>query len=207
MKAILFSLILSITGSAPTKYIDSPYRSVGQLKVGNYTGTAFGVADNYLVSAGHLCAHAASTDTEIGLWVLLPDGHKLLTKADIRVVAIDYYNDLCLLRSSYSVLDTLPLAKRAPKHDDRVLIMGAPKGLLGIVTEGRVARPRINLKREEQTYMLISVPTTSGNSGSPVLNKHGRVVGVLVAGYPSYSFLSLATPLFELKTFLEKEMK
>lgn len=54
----------------------------------------------------------------------------------------------------------------------------------------------------ERTSIQLSTPTYPGNSGSPVLNKYGRLVAVIFAGNPSIENQGFAVPLSAVKEFL-----
>jgi S1-C subfamily serine protease len=65
--------------------------------------------------------------------------------------------------------------KRLPQTGDELLLVGSPYGLYGTVTTGIVSRVT---SKAIQT----DAAANPGNSGGPVLDKKGHVVGVLVAG-------------------------
>ena len=58
---------------------------------------------------------------------------------------------------------------------DELLLVGSPYGLYGTVTTGVVSR--VSWK-----VIQTDAAANPGNSGGPALDKHGHVVGVLVAG-------------------------
>ena len=62
-----------------------------------------------------------------------------------------------------------------PQTGDELLLVGSPYGLYGTVTTGVVSR--VSWK-----VIQTDAAANPGNSGGPALDKHGHVVGVLVAG-------------------------
>lgn len=55
----------------------------------------------------------------------------------------------------------------------------------------------------ERNTIQLSTPTYPGNSGSPVVNKYGHLVGVIFAGNPQIENSGHAVPLSYIKEFLD----
>jgi putative serine protease PepD len=77
-------------------------------------------------------------------------------------------------------LPVLPVAKKRSAVGDPLLVLGSPLGLSGTVTSGIVSAYRT---RNGNREMQFSAPISPGNSGGPVINLKGQVVGVAVAKY------------------------
>ncbi|MFA5122186.1 trypsin-like peptidase domain-containing protein [Zavarzinia sp.] len=100
------------------------------------------------------------------------------------VVATDPSHDLALLRSS-----TVPPAVanfrmgRPPRPGDDVVAIGYPlRGLLS--SEANVATGTISANaglRDDPNYFQVSAPVQPGNSGGPLLDRSGHVVGIVSA--------------------------
>lgn len=88
-------------------------------------------------------------------------------------------NDLAVIRIHES-FPALRFADEEPSVGDPVMALGSPIGLGGTVTSGIVSA-----FREEQglKYLQFSAPISPGNSGGPVIDAQGRVVGVAVLKY------------------------
>jgi S1-C subfamily serine protease len=123
----------------------------------------------YVVTADHVVKDASSSVT------LTRAGHSW--RGDVE--AEDPANDLALIRVNGRPAGAAPLwqsaTRRPPAVGDQVLLVGSPFGLSGTVTTGVVSRVT---KKVVQT----DAAANPGNSGGPAVDKHGRVVGVLVAG-------------------------
>jgi putative serine protease PepD len=94
-----------------------------------------------------------------------------------RIIDVSEANDLALITVPSS-LPALDVAKRRPDIGDPVLALGSPLGLGGTVTSGIVSAFRIE---DGLSYLQFSAPISPGNSGGPVVDERGRVVGVAVA--------------------------
>ncbi len=88
----------------------------------------------------------------------------------------------------------LPVAAYRPLLGDAVLAVGSPLGLNGTVSLGVVSGFR---SLEGADYIQFSAPISPGNSGGPVLDRHGRVVAVTAAKFQGQGVeaLSLAIPV------------
>ena len=55
-------------------------------------------------------------------------------------------------------------------------------------------------------YSVYTIPTKPGSSGSPIINKDNKLVGVIFAGYPMIESVGLSSPLVAIKVFLKKSI-
>lgn len=85
------------------------------------------------------------------------------------------------------------LADAVPQRQERVFISGHPLGVYpGLITTGYVSGWL-------RGWILLAAPAWGGNSGGPVYNSEGEVIGLLVRGSREYNHLTLAAPLGELQ--------
>jgi probable HAF family extracellular repeat protein len=101
--------------------------------------------------------------------------------------------DLALLKISPAgrKLPTLRLAEVAPAKGEKVYAFGEPMGLSGSVSDGMVAAVRRSAElpgTQERGYdaglelIQMTAPISPGNSGGPLVNARGEVVGVNTIG-------------------------
>jgi S1-C subfamily serine protease len=154
------------------------------------SGSAFAVSDYELITAGHVCEDAE----EEGADLVSP------RLGVLEIMAQDPSVDLCLLKSRVPVTP-LPIADYSHVHvDDKAYLLGFPLGVGDILTSGTVADPYYLL--DGYPYLMLSLPAMAGNSGSPVMNEFGEVIGVLVLGSRAYPQLCFATTGSDLVRFL-----
>ena len=130
----------------------------------------------YIVTNNHVI------DGADDIKVTLSDGRELAAKligsdaqTDLAVIKVDAKGDLPAL--SFADSDQARVG-------DWVVAIGSPFGLGGSVTAGIIsARGRDIHSGPYDDYLQIDAPINSGNSGGPVINAEGRVVGVNTAIY------------------------
>jgi len=156
--------------------------------------------DVYIVTNKHVC----DSNKEIY-------GHDYIQFDDYvgEVIAIDTQHDLCLVTSNRD--DGLELAQGWIKPLDEIILVGFPRGIGMTVREGRIigevswVAPWINTNIETVSYQ-VSTQAYGGNSGSPVVDKYGKVVGVLFAGIDMYPGEPFVVPDYFLFDFLERTL-
>ncbi|MEY5024585.1 MAG: hypothetical protein RLZZ244_113, partial [Verrucomicrobiota bacterium] len=119
------------------------------------------------------------------------------------VLANDARLDLAILRVATRNLPALPLGdSSATVQGAPIVAMGNPQGLAYSVVEGVVSEPDRDV---EGTPMIqVAVPIERGNSGGPLLDRQGRVLGVLTLKAAYTPNLGFAMPVNALKELLEK---
>jgi hypothetical protein len=99
------------------------------------------------------------------------------------VVGTDSYRDLALLKVPMTDLPTLPIgSSQSVEVLDPVTVLGYPlTNLLG--ADVSASDGKVNALREEgqQPYFQIDANVNPGNSGGPLLNNRGEVVGIVEA--------------------------
>ena len=109
------------------------------------------------------------------------------------VVRVDRSDDLAVIEVSRP-LAALSSATQRPRPGTAVMSLGSPLGLDGTVTIGIVSAYR---SLEGSNYLQFSAAISPGNSGGPVIDSYGRVVGIATAKlvYPGAEGLALAIPV------------
>ena len=109
-------------------------------------------------------------------------------------LTIDEEGDLCLLSVAMSAQATRAraseLARDLPDEGETIFVIGNPLKLEGSVSDGIVSAVREvpNVGR----IIQITAPTSHGNSGSPVFNLKGQVLGVVTVKVTNGQNINLA---------------
>lgn len=202
----LASAVLALTVIFPSCiWADIPHNSVMAIKANGRTFcTVFSIhsTEGNWASAGH-CAVAA-------LELMEQDGADI-TIGDFpaHVAFIDPLSDTAVFQSDYKA-KAVEFSKELPEVGDKVVIVGYPYGLTKVVTEGIVGARNIPIMHPTYKIQLrsdiLDVTVAGGNSGSPVFNKDGKIVGILWGGFVN-SPHSLSVPLESVRRALDGFME
>ncbi len=117
-------------------------------------------------------------------------------RAEIIEETLDPDEDLALIRinpfDGMPVLEGFTLATPAPRPGTEVYLFGFPLGTLALQEGNRVVASTFKgiLSREVGGFLQIDASVHPGNSGGPVTDAHGNVLGIVVQvqGTPSGQF-------------------
>jgi len=133
------------------------------------------------------------------LQVETSDGKAYEVKA---VQASDYHLDLAILRVEAKGLKPLALADSDKvKQGQPIVAMGNPQGLAFSVVQGVISATR---EIEGNSMIQLAVPIEQGNSGGPLLDRKGRVLGILTLKSMRTENLGFAMPVNALKKLIAK---
>lgn len=119
-----------------------------------------------------------------------------------RVVGKDPQYDIALLKIDAGALPAVTIGdSRSVKRGQWALAIGSPFGLDATVTHGIISAVGRNLGSRDQPYtsfIQTDVPINRGNSGGPLFNLQGQVIGVNSQIYSTsggYQGLSFSIPI------------
>lgn len=119
-----------------------------------------------------------------------------------KVVGKDPQYDIALLKIDGSALPTVTIGdSRSVRRGQWALAIGSPFGLDATVTHGIISAVGRNLGSGDQPYtsfIQTDVPINRGNSGGPLFNLQGQVIGINSQIYSTsggYQGLSFSIPI------------
>jgi serine protease Do len=158
-----------------------------------------GIGSGFIVSADGLIATNLHVIGEARrLQIEMHDGK---THDVIEVHASDNHLDLALLKINAKGLKPLLLGDSSKvRQGDPIVAMGAPEGLGFSIVQGVLSATR---DIDGQEMLQVAVPIEKGNSGGPLLDMQGQVLGLLTLKSLKTDNLGFAMPVNELKKLIE----
>lgn len=159
--------------------------AVVTVESGMGSGTAFYVSqDGYLLTNKHVVG-----DDKF-VRVKLSTGRSLVGE----VVRVDKERDVALLRTDPFPGEVLALRPDGGTPGEAVFVVGSPFGqtLSGTITRGVLSAHRLF---EGVPYLQSDVAVNPGNSGGPMLDANGRVIGITVISFRATQGINLFVPI------------
>jgi S1-C subfamily serine protease len=172
--------------------------SVFRVSAGGSTGTAFAFGARPVPGGTSLLTNFHVVEGVVragGTTVQVQRGSSSYTA---RIARTDAFSDLALLETSvrFPVLEAAP-TKVAPGSP--VVVVGSPLGLADSVTTGVVSAVRPRSDRRTGEFIQFDAAISPGNSGGPLVDADGHVVGVAQAKLVQQGVegISIAIPIAE----------
>jgi len=191
------------------------------------TASAFvvgrGPADDgaYLMTAAHVCDNADDLKN-----VRIDPLQRIFQKPQVSLISEEYRgsdilgavhhlslvyatspneDDICILYSGSIREAPLVMAPAMPNNGEKVYNMAAPTGYsfknMVPIFEGRYSG--IN----PEGWAIYTIPVTGGSSGSPVLNKSGEVVGMIVMRLSRFHHVALSPQRATMESLIREATK
>ncbi len=158
-------------------------------------GSAWCIGPNLFVTNAHVVQHPDGTR---GGYLLSAAGNPVAYR--IRQVA--KVQDLALLAANLDV-PALPLAATAPKVGQSIFALGNPLGLGLTATGGIISAEARSIGKGH--LLQIDAAVNPGNSGGPLVDSDGRVVGVVSERGAVGSGIGFAIPNASIAALLQTE--
>lgn len=151
-------------------------------------GTGFAITENGTIITNHHVIEGEDSVT-----VAFPDEGLFTAKVTADYPAVD----LAVLQVNAKNLPHLQLAQETTfESDEAISFIGNPLRFQGIANTGTII-DYTSLDDWDQRVVMIDAPVYRGNSGSPVINNQGEVIGVIFAtlDHDTYGRVGLFVPI------------
>jgi S1-C subfamily serine protease len=172
--------------------------SVFRVRAGEATGTAFAFGSaasgggTLLITNYHVVEDAVTNGSRAATL------ERKSEKYPVRIIKLDERRDIAVLQATQTFPRLAPL-RIDVQPGEPVIVVGAPLGLADTVTTGVVSAVRSGLAGINTKVIQFDAAISPGNSGGPVINAEGLVVGVAQAKIieEDADGLALAIPISE----------
>lgn len=134
-------------------------------------------SDSYVITAAHVVdsTNKAFPRLKVEVW---NDEKKRREWVDAEVVQKDLKKDIAILKIDYKATHIAKLATVDKSEiGDQIFTIGCPNGAEVSVSDGKMEK-----KDDSNCKQLGSMNITHGNSGGPVFNSDGMIIGIVYAG-------------------------
>ncbi|MHA6260810.1 S1C family serine protease [Sporosarcina sp. CAU 1771] len=154
------------------KDIELYKKSIVLISTGESRGTGFSISEEGTILTNYHVVEGYDSVT-----VVFPDDGRYTAS-----VAETYPEiDLAVIELNKENLPHLNLAEETNAFpSDPIQFIGNPLSFYGIANEGEII-DYIQLRDWEDPVVMIKAPVYRGNSGSPIINEEGKVIGVIFA--------------------------
>jgi serine protease Do len=191
---LMSSILLIFTAHIAAIDFDAEevYESVVVITSGNNMGSGFAIGKNIIITNSHVI----SDKNRITVLVYQDKGYPTT------LLAIDEGLDIAILKIEDLELPFLIITN----YEDVLLgsdvyAIGAPKSMVYTITKGILSAKERQLGR--QHYLQTDTSIHSGNSGGPLLNAKGEVIGVNTLKFQDVEGIAFAIPMSVVSRFLK----
>lgn len=166
------------------------------------SGSGFYVAENWIVTN----AHVLEVEFAENLRVDFPSQTQRPPAANLQLRYIDYERDLAILQTD-TRRKPLRLADGAAFHrGEDVVVIGSPTVSSLFVLDNAVSRGVVSSEAtiDGQRFLQLGASVNPGNSGGPVLNSGGEVVGMVAGRANAEEALTFCIPADEIAQAIQR---
>ena len=186
--------LFSLAAAAVDFDTETLYRSIFTVKTGTTLGSGFAIDETHIITNAHVVQSEKT--------VLIVTYQEERLYADVEKT--DRQRDLAVLRLKNA---TVPPLETAPLNTvldgDDIYAVGAPKSMAYTLTKGIVSNRARTMNGT--VYIQIDAAVNEGNSGGPLLNAQGKVIGVNTLKIIDSEGIALAIPIDRVIAFMHEE--
>ena len=188
--AVLLALPLSASAIGFTA--EEKYNSVFVVTSGNSLGSGFAVGENCIITN----AHVLDNPNDIALTTYAGEKHTAY------LVGYDQDKDIAVLGVKDAKFTPLTIADyKTLNTGDDVYAIGAPKSMAYTLTKGVISAKEREIGKYK--YIQTDAAINEGNSGGPLLNDEGNVIGINTLKMSDSEGIGLAIPMTVVSNFLK----
>lgn len=187
--------------STVSQIVKAYQRSVVMVQTLDETGNVISFGSGFFVSSSGIIAtnlHVLMGGGE-EVTVKLPDGEDVPAE----LIDLDVGNDVATIKVEGEEFPAVQLTPTdSVEVGEKVLAIGHPLGFEHTVSEGLVSAVR---HEADQVVIQITAPMSPGNSGGPLFNMNGEVIGINTATILEGQNLNFAIPVRYLRPLIHDD--
>lgn len=187
---LLSALLISFSAYAMNFTPEKTYDSVVVVYTETGVGSGFSIEENLIITNAHVVGNNKTVA------VNTYDGTTLKGS----VIKTDYEKDLALIQVE-KAFTPLNIKEEGLAIGQEVYAIGAPKDMPYTMTKGIVSA--LDRKIENNTYIQIDASVNSGNSGGPLVDENGDVIGIITLKATNAEGIGFALSAEEILAFKE----
>jgi len=194
LAALLLTNLFPLSASAVDFDTETLYQSVFTVKTSTALGSGFAIDDTHIITNAHV------VQNETTVLVLSYQEEQLY--ADVE--KSDQQQDLAVLRLKGATVSPLePASLNTVQNGDDIFTVGSPKSMAYTLTKGIVSNRERTMHGD--VFIQIDAAVNDGNSGGPLLNTQGQVIGVNTMKIIDSEGIALAIPIERVIAFMQEE--
>jgi hypothetical protein len=197
----LFIIFFSSNIFASTEVVNKVFPATVLITAEDKNGQPQSLGSGFLVAPNIIATNFHVIENSYSGYV------KFINKKEIyEIEGVVGYNenyDLALIKISNNNANPLPLISPSVDIGQKIFAIGNPLGLEGTISDGIISGLR---EFQDFSVLQISAPISPGNSGGPVVNENGDVVGVATFTMTEGQNINFAVPVKYLKELLENKI-
>ena len=194
LSMLLLINLFPLSASAVDFDTETLYQSVFTVKTSTALGSGFAIDNTHIITNAHV------VQNEKAVLVLTYQEERLYAEVE----KSDQQQDLAVLRLKDTTVPPLESASlNTVQNGDDIFTVGAPKSMAYTLTKGIVSNRERTM--HGMTFIQIDAAVNEGNSGGPLLNAQGQVIGVNTLKIIDSEGIALAIPIDRVITFMQEE--
>jgi S1-C subfamily serine protease len=175
--------------------------SVARVQVAGWTGSGFLAKPGIVVTNSHVIAPGLANKIRV-TFPSAPGGNAPLIAT---LLHEDRTRDLAILRIENKGTP-IPLAEGDCPRGEKIVVIGSPGRPDGDVVENAVTGGELSasVQKDDLNWYQISAAINGGNSGGPVFNTRGQVIGVATWSWVNKQAMNYAVPSADILTGIQR---
>ena len=188
--ATMFILLISFSAYAINFSPEETYNSVVVVYTNTGVGSGFAIKENIIITNAHVVG--SNKKVEVDLY----DG----TRVKGSVIKTDIEKDLALIEVNKTVTP-LNISSEKLSIGQEVYAIGAPRDMPYTMTKGIISA--LERKIGKNNYIQIDASVNSGNSGGPLIDDNGNVIGIITLKASDAEGIGFAINTKDINSFIE----